>query len=333
MTTPNKELPWRATDAINDIQTLVSDYEAVIAKLQTEVKTITNIQPFQPLLPYRMMGEEGRNIRGYRFYDPRDSNSGFRRDVEEPKMSIDCVTTLFESDKLTYAKNEAIVKINTDLLATTIALFKRFGLSETTFVKSSRRPYKSHKVVSDWLTQIKAVSNTFDSQWNNVQNYFNDYNREVGKYTQYISQKAHNEKLAKDAEKAKREADIFTATLLVKYGLSSDATIYDINQALLKQNKYLMLGHYLEANRNDWSDGPDQARTGLDNFVVQNPPDSEILAEISQLINNWDGDGRCFRDCTWNYSALYAIAAEQNPELVKDYTELLSKIAVSQYQQ
>ena len=77
---------------------------------------------------------------------------------------------------------------------------------------------------------------------------------------------------------------------------------------ILKQDKYLRLSYFLRKNRNDWSEGPYFAERGLDGFEIANERDQIIFDQLSDLIEDWDGDGRVFRDCTWNYEAIQSLA-------------------------
>lgn len=104
-----------------------------------------------------------------------------------------------------------------------------------------------------------------------------------------------------------------------KHCISNDNTPNDVFNELLSRDKYLALGHALFSNRCDWSDGCSYAKEGISYFTVENSLDSAISAEIWELVNSWDGDGRCFRDCLYNYDKLFALV---NSELYKDYVKI-----------
>jgi membrane-associated HD superfamily phosphohydrolase len=93
-----------------------------------------------------------------------------------------------------------------------------------------------------------------------------------------------------------------------------------IRENILKQDKYLALAYYLEKNRNDWSDGYSYAEAGLNMFSVETEEDQLIVHEIESLIEDWDDDGRCFRDCAYNYGVLYGMV--KNEQLLKDIEHL-----------
>jgi hypothetical protein len=96
--------------------------------------------------------------------------------------------------------------------------------------------------------------------------------------------------------------------------------LYDLREILLKKNKYLRLAYFLEKNRGDWTDGPSYAENGLSGFTVETLDDHLIFVDINDLIEDWGGDGRCFRDCTWNYGRIYSEFVP--PELLADFQQL-----------
>jgi hypothetical protein len=112
------------------------------------------------------------------------------------------------------------------------------------------------------------------------------------------------------------------AQLQVKYGLAPTAEFRDIRDVLLDKNKYLHLAYWLERNRGDWNDGYHYANIGLDGFKIETETDQLIYDNIQSYIDDWDGDGRVFRDCEWNYSVLYGMVEDE--ELMKDF-EIIKK--------
>lgn len=127
----------------------------------------------------------------------------------------------------------------------------------------------------------------------------------------------------------KVRADRLTGILAQKYGVDLSSDGREVLDILLLKDKYLRLAYYLEKNRGDWNDGYSYAETGLRGFTCENDIDGQIVDEITSLIEDWDGDGRCFRDCQWNYSALYEIAKTERPELYADFKALMDSRAVS----
>jgi len=110
--------------------------------------------------------------------------------------------------------------------------------------------------------------------------------------------------------------------LAFKYKLEFDMTtnidIYDVLEKLLSQNKYLALAYALEQNRSDWNNGCNYVENAIDSFKIETKEDEEIEKEINSVIGeNWDGDGRIFRDINYSYDALYDLV--DNKDLIKDF--------------
>jgi hypothetical protein len=134
---------------------------------------------------------------------------------------------------------------------------------------------------------------------------------------------ANIEKAEKEeTHKAKAKEDLMElARMQVKYGNLEWDELLDV---ILEKDKYLRLGHYLLKNREDWNDGYSYAECGLNSFVVETEEDKEIESEIESVMGeNWDGDGRLFRDLP-NYSYGY-LFSKVNADLYKDYELIKSK--------
>ena len=54
-----------------------------------------------------------------------------------------------------------------------------------------------------------------------------------------------------------------------------------------------------------------------DGFIVESDEDGLIAADIQNCINNWDGDGRTFRDTKYNYDYCFSLVKDE--QLYKDY--------------
>lgn len=134
---------------------------------------------------------------------------------------------------------------------------------------------------------------------------------------------ANIEKTAKEVDAAfKAQEDLMElARFQVRYSTTEG---WDgLLNVILEKDKYLRLGHYLLKNREDWNDGPSYAKAGISGFVAEDKVDEMIANEIWGLINDWDGDGRCFRDCQSNYDYLFALVKDQ--QLFRDYEIVKSK--------
>ena len=109
------------------------------------------------------------------------------------------------------------------------------------------------------------------------------------------------------------------ARLQVKYNLTEDSDWGEVLEALDKKDKYFMLARAMNDVRNDWNDGFGRVEWAISRFDVETEEDKEIEAEINQILESEEEDGRIFRDCAYNYNELYAKA---NPEILQDYETL-----------
>ena len=127
----------------------------------------------------------------------------------------------------------------------------------------------------------------------------------------------------REQKKRKESVDRVLATMRVKYlPKHLDADNDAVLEEVLRQDKYLLLAHSLKMNREDWSDGYGLAEGGLSEFKIENEVDRKIEKCIQSCINQFE-DGRVFRDCEWNYNAIYGLVKE---DLIHDYTELLKAL-------
>lgn len=131
-------------------------------------------------------------------------------------------------------------------------------------------------------------------------------------------------KIEKEKEKqAKEEEDRRElARFQVKY--ETEGFWDDILEIILSKNKYLMLGHFLLMNRNDWNDGYSYVEYGLSKFDAETDIDDEIINEISNIIQNNDVDGRYFRDSPVGYDYLLGLVNDE--KLMEDYNKVYDKV-------
>jgi hypothetical protein len=150
--------------------------------------------------------------------------------------------------------------------------------------------------------------------------------KRLKKYEKAERERVRNDQAAAEQLKKEQDYKIFIMSLIKRYNLPEDTLFKsadDVAEMLAHKSKYLFLARYLAKNRGDWTDGYSYAQQGLDEFDIgPTPIDKEIVEEISGLIRNWDGDGRVFRDCEWNYDRIFAHVAEIMPELYADYCKI-----------
>ena len=130
-----------------------------------------------------------------------------------------------------------------------------------------------------------------------------------------------------EAEKVKVTQMHELALLRAKYTPDNPISdVHTIRDVILSKDKYLMLGYWLMRNREDWSDGYDNAEVGLSQFSIDSVEDAEIHASLTDIIRSSyeEGgiDGRVFRDCEYSYGYLFGKVSDQS--LFKDYEKITS---------
>jgi hypothetical protein len=222
-------------------------------------------------------------------------------------------------------ENKAIIEGNRAVLSRLIQVITNAGLPKTVSVPRPRSRYKTDEVQTEWASALSRHIPLSDG-WSTLEDSYREWMRRCAEWRSKIDAEARQKQ---EAEKVKRrdvDREILRREMVAKYELPPETDLRDVLFEIVRKNKYLRLAHYLEANRGDWSEGCDYAETGLDGFVVESDIDREIYAEISRLCSDWQGDGRAFRDCKWNYGRLYQMAAEQAPELVADRERVSAEV-------
>lgn len=234
-----------------------------------------------------------------------------------------------------HALNEPLIKHNKETVAAIKNTMILAGIPESyttqEYPTSRSRNKKTVHHTAGYVSDIQRFISTGDGYDFAIRS----CNDQMTRYeTEYKKLKGNIEATERAAaeEKKKRDADRKLIELCIKYGLQSDDSdvdISDVMDEILKRNKYLRLAHFLEKNRNDWSDGPDYAECGLYGFNVETEQDQEIYDELYHHIDDWQGDGRVFRDCKWNYTEIYGLVEDE--ALIKDYNQAYDILIKREY--
>jgi hypothetical protein len=219
------------------------------------------------------------------------------------------------------AANDIANPINVRVREKAINTMLSLGLTQRVSVFKSSRSRKREEVTADWYSALLLQIPTGGDI-----SYQQAIKDGLLKAVEDVEQAKLNEQAAAERERQKeidkRKADLVFVDICTQVGIDPLESGKDsILEALLSKDKYLRLGHYLERNRNDWSDGYYFARTGLKWFEVVSEDDQAIVNEISGLIDSDDVDGRCFRDCHFNYGVLYGMADDSIVALYRKFTE------------
>lgn len=262
-----------------------------------------------------------KNQRGYYSGDnPISTVTALDKRLEEVKQVVDkyiadC-TAVHEENKPVCEHNKAIADKVTNIMIAVGIPDKYYSTS----YKSSR----SRKMTTE--TQIAGYKQDLDRnvKWQqpSIPNRDSLINSAINIYNK-LKEEVMKKEYEKERKKKEQEDIHKVALLRAKYtpdDASSDA--YTLRHAILSKNKYLHLAYWLECNRGNWSDGYSHAKTGLDGFSIETEEDRDIYKDIHQYIEDWDGDGRVFRDYKYNYSVLYSMVEDQS--LLRDLEQLTS---------
>jgi hypothetical protein len=272
-----------------------------LAKLKEEIGD-GGIIPVKPY-PY---GKAMANVRSY----------------ANPTEARQKLESLFEDSKSISAANELAAAHNRKLLEKLKGIIKAMGITTTVRRKVPRKRDKYETVNADWFRDMESSFPIY-SGFSSIESIHKDKMAAVAKWEAEIAQQKANEQRERDAFQKKNQYVQLAASMATRYGLEPTAEPDDVFYAVIGSDKYLKLSYWLERNRGDWSDGHYYADCGLNGFTIEDEQDREVSDCIYGYIDDWDGDGRVFRDCEWNYGRLYKIAETRNKQAVDDYTALM----------
>lgn len=116
---------------------------------------------------------------------------------------------------------------------------------------------------------------------------------------------------AEERRKEERRANVALATIVLRYGLPAESEWDDVLDALRKRDQRIDLAVAMSQTRSDYSDGPHRVHSAIGRFKVETDEDKAIANDVLSCLNDWDGDGRIFRDTRWSYDAIFASIADQ----------------------
>lgn len=217
-----------------------------------------------------------------------------------------------------HTRNLPKIQNNIKIRDTVIHYLSNLGLQKGYYKRKSSRSSKRVLCTSEWVISVQTLIPTTD-EWSQVECDYKIYCNQIKDW----QSKIEREKLAKQEQEKKDSVVLGNTQILVqvaiKYKIEIPCTAKRLLDELLNKNKYLCLAHYLQLNRNDWIEGCSYAKLGLKNFEVCTKEDQEIIDEINDLIEEWEDDGRVFRDCKYNFNWLFEKVKKDDTELFVDY--------------
>lgn len=235
--------------------------------------------------------------------------------------AIAAVNKYIEDCSKIVEQNKEVAEHNNEVRLQVRTFMEELGVPATfshSYFKTSRSSRKTTETRrAGYLEDLDRLIGGPSTPSLNVDYYTQGLDKKYEELKQKILQKEREALKKKQQEEALHKISLVRA----KYTPEDYSSTYeDILEVILNKNKYLKLAHYLLMNRNDWSDGCNYAELGINSFSVEDTIDQEIHDEISGLIDDWDSDGRAFRDCEYNYSVLFGMV--DDAELMKDYDKI-----------
>lgn len=213
-------------------------------------------------------------------------------------------------------ENNRVVKEKITVVMQQIGIPSNYTTSEFKTNRSRTKTTTTHAAgyIGD-LSRNCLVDDNYTYRIKQAKDAFGGLKRKADQEKQRIRQ----EQQAKEQEEKKKKSVQALARMQIKYGLNEHSMWEDVLEALDNKDKYFMLARAMEDTRGDWSEGFGRVEWAISRFVVESPEDKEIEENISTFLDGEYEDGRCFRDCEWNYSVLYG---KVDGEILRDYETL-----------
>lgn len=243
------------------------------------------------------------------------------------KSAFEFIDKIAEYDQEKHKNNIFKNKSNNETYKALSNLLKRIGISEKYYGYRTNRSKQKEWLYYNWVSEIYSQIPK-DYSENKLEELIKKHKDSIQKIYDNEIKRIRDEEKKKEKERIEKERNKKLVYLLSKYDLELNCDWYNLLGKIINKNKYLRLAYYLELNRSDWHNGCSYAEMGLRDFSIDNELDQKIYDDITYYIDNWIDckDGRCFRDCEYNYSVLYKIVAEQEPDLFKDFQIVIENI-------
>lgn len=294
------------------------EIKAEISKLETVAASVTGGKPekvefckIQGICATRRVDSAGHN--GGLYHRP-----SFEENVKAARRALsDERTRLLD----VHTKNMPAIEHNKKCIAQLTQIMEAAGVASTYQVyelpTSRSRNKQWIKKSAGFVEDLRRTFTVYDA-YDMCVRALDEYEKSINTYEESQIRAMRQEAAELDKQRRVTEGLKTLALLSAKY--SSSMSLSAVQDAMFDSDKYLALAHALYKNREDWNDGPHFAQTGLDRFIISSPHDQEIYDSIYNHCQNWDGDGRVFRDTEFNYDYLFGLA---RPEAVEDYNKLM----------
>lgn len=315
---------------VSNLNEAVEFINSEFERLQTKISNFENETPKQPeFKPYDC--PELKQLRQKFSYRNETANLLSGRNA---KWEYDNALALIQKANDYFVEiskdNDIIIENNKKIIQKIKQMMSVYGIPEKRRVldKKSRAQYPKYVTETcGWVTDLNTFVKTVDGRKKafdelaGIKRLVETVYKESEDARQKEKEETERMIKQKETEKAQR---VYLVKMIKHYDLDPSSTIYDVYNFFLSKNKYLELAEYLLMNRLDWNDGTYYAEKGLSKFKVETDLDKEIVYSIGAVIEDWEGDGRVFRDCEWCYDRLYQLVKKENPEMIEHFIEGLN---------
>ncbi len=243
---------------------------------------------------------------------------------ETVKVATSHVTYWFNKACAINALNEEALANNVKILENIKMMMTNLGIPETYVeyrYKTKRSRYMTEfRESAGWVKDVNRCIKRTDG----FALFEKAYQRQLERIEEWATKKRKElfeVERAKASEQHQREQVMKRAVIIARYDVPQESQADDcLLLAILDKNKYLKLAYKLLCIRNDFDSGYKYAKYAIDEFEEVTKTDVEIVRDINDCIEQWDGDGRIFRDTTWSYDRIFTLV--QDEQLYTDYTVL-----------
>ena len=307
----------QARNIINQsIDSIISNYEKQIAELKARADDSIPVIKDDIEQCSKITGDLYCDISSY---ENRDTYYSSKRSPDEVfKYVSDLLDGKVKLVEELHAKNIPSIENNKIVRDKLEKLLKSIGIPDSIRERDYKSRARFPKYISVPAGYKKDIVNIVVSD--GYEGTLNDIQRKREQLKTWVdAKKLVVQKEKEENEKKELEVKRIRQFGIVasRYGLTENDSERDLLDVILEKDKYLRLGHYLLKNREDWNDGYSYAENGLNGFIVESDEDGLIAADIQDCIDNWDFDGRIFRDCVYNYDHCFSLVKDE--QLYKDY--------------
>lgn len=306
------------------LEFIQSQHDALQKKVDVQLpshKKLVDYPKLPDLFRYQLssVGSNG----DYVSYSPYSSNSYLT--VESITKRRDNLLAICDGVPATLEatrnENLTIIEHNKSVVALVNSVMKTVGIPDTFSYKDPNSRARNPKTLTKcagYKDDLTRNVKTVDTAYNVLIKSAEAKRNEIKKWADAALKEITDKEAQIEADKKAKSKDKLLATLKLKYDLSFDVDEEEVTDAILDKCPLLKLADAMLEARNDFSEHyrVEYALNGLD---TSDTFQGNVYDEISRLCDTYEGDGRIFRDCEYNYSVLFAAVEDH---LLDDYNKL-----------